>query len=104
MADRIQLTNSLLQQYGPLMGGADLRKAIGYRSAAAFQRAVREKIIDIRVFGIPGRRGKFALTLEVAAWLTVVSNVVDAAILPSTDKSRLENVGEGPNTAEEAEM
>ncbi len=68
-----QLNDELLKQFGPLIGGVDLRKALGFRSAATFQRAVREKTLKIRIFDVPGRRGKFALTADVAAWLTSVS-------------------------------
>lgn len=95
MQDTNQITDSLLRLYGPLIGGADLRKALGYRSAAAFQRAVRENIINFRVFGVPGRRGKFALTMDVAAWLSIVSNTAGVVALPGTIKAQARNVDEG---------
>lgn len=104
MPDRIQLIDSLLHQYGPLIGGADLRKVLGFRSAAAFQHAVREKIINVRIFGIPGRRGKFALTLDVAAWLTTVSNAADAVATSVLDKLHLGATDEDPDGAKEAQM
>ncbi len=69
-----QLNDELLKQFGPLIGGIDLRKALGFRSAATFQRAIREKTLKIPIFDVPGRRGKFALTADVATWLATVSN------------------------------
>lgn len=64
------LKESLLKEFGPLMGGEDLRRALGYRTAPAFARAVRMNAVGVQVFEIPGRRGKFAMTSDVAAWLT----------------------------------
>lgn len=64
-----ELTKKMLKEFGPLMGGEDLRRALGYRTAPAFARAVRLKTVGVRVFEIPGRRGKFALTADVATWL-----------------------------------
>lgn len=64
-----QLQDVMLKEYGPLMGGEDLRRALGYRTWSAFSRAIRSGIAGVDVFEIPGRRGKFALTSEVAAWL-----------------------------------
>ena len=63
------LNDSLLNQYGPLIGGAQLRQALGYPSTPAFSRAVRKGIVGVNVFKIPGRRGTFALTCDVAEWL-----------------------------------
>lgn len=63
------LEKTMLKEFGPLMGGEDLRRALGYRTWAAFARAVRMDGIGIRVFEIPNRRGRFALTADVSAWL-----------------------------------
>lgn len=65
----MSLANLLLEKYGPLMGGAELRRALGFRTPSAFAYAQRAGQLGIRVFDIPGRRGKFALTADVAAWL-----------------------------------
>lgn len=60
---------SLIAQYGPLIGGRDLVRSLGFRTQAAFDKARREQRLPIRVFRIEGRRGRFALTLDVAQWL-----------------------------------
>lgn len=66
------LTEQLLKEFGPLMGGEDLRRALGYKTEPAFARAVRMDTVGIRTFNIPNRRGKFAFTTDVAAWLVML--------------------------------
>jgi hypothetical protein len=63
------LTERMLKEFGPLMGGEELRRALGYRTGPAFSRAVRLNAVGLLVFEIPNRRGKFALTIDVATWL-----------------------------------
>jgi len=67
-----EMTMALLEQYGPLMGGQDLWRTLGYRTWAAFARSARNGSLGVRVFTLSGRKGRFALTMEVAAWLTAV--------------------------------
>lgn len=62
-------TEALVDRYGPLIGGRDLRELLGFRTAAAMQRAMRQGLLKAPVFHIQGRRGVFGLTTEVAAWL-----------------------------------
>lgn len=64
-----ELRESLERRYGPLLTGASLRQALGYPSAAAYRQARRRQQLPVTVFCLPNRRGSFALTLEVAAWL-----------------------------------
>ena len=59
----------LTAQYGPLIGGADLVRALGFRTQAAFDKARAEQRLPIRTFTIDGRRGHFAATAEFARWL-----------------------------------
>ncbi|MEZ5616439.1 MAG: hypothetical protein C3F19_11425 [Rhodocyclales bacterium] len=68
------LAEKMLKEFGPLMGGEDLRRALGYRTSAALARAARMGAVGVAVFDIPNRRGKFALTVDVAAWLTSLRN------------------------------
>lgn len=67
-----KITETMLRLYGPVIGGADLRKALGFRSASAFNRALRLKSINVNVFTMPGRRGRFAFTADVGKWLESV--------------------------------
>lgn len=65
----LQLTSELTARFGVLMSNSDLRQALGYTSADAFRQALYRKTVPVPVFSIPNRRGKFALTTEVASWL-----------------------------------
>lgn len=64
-----QLVADMERQYGPLLGGTALYRALGLPSAAAFRQAVSREALPVQVFAIPHRRGRFALTREVALWL-----------------------------------
>lgn len=57
----------------PLIGGHELWRALGYRNADAFRKAGQRGTLPVRVFAIPGRRGKFAMTSEVYTWLLALS-------------------------------
>lgn len=63
------LDEQLLDRYGPTLGGKELYAALGFRSYGAFHRSKQLGELGINVFTLPGRRGWFALTTEVAAWL-----------------------------------
>lgn len=63
------LERDLTQLHGPMMTGEALRLALGYSSKDAFRQAIARKTIPIPVFGIEKRRGKFALSKDVAAWI-----------------------------------
>lgn len=49
-----------------------MAKVAGFRSAEALKMATKRGRLGFKVFLIPGRRGKFALTADVAAWLESV--------------------------------
>lgn len=59
----------LLERYGPLLTGEVLRASLGYPSQAAFRQSLCRNTTPVKTFRIPGRRGRFALTLDVAQWL-----------------------------------
>lgn len=64
-----ELLNTLMVQYGPTLGGAELYAALGFKTYASFHRSRLRAELGVHVFKIPGRRGWFALTEEVAKWL-----------------------------------
>ncbi len=64
-----ELEKDLLALYGPTMFGKNLHNALGYASGDAFRQAISRKTIPIAVFPIEKRKGKFALTKDVAFWL-----------------------------------
>ncbi len=63
----------LLNRYGPLLGGDELVIILGYKTKSAFYRSIRTKTLGIEVFNIAGRKGKFALTENVANWLNTLN-------------------------------
>lgn len=65
-----ELLNTLMAQYGPTLGGSELYAALGFKTYASFHRSRLRSELGVHVFKIPGRRGWFALTEEVAKWLS----------------------------------
>ncbi len=63
------LVNQLLSRFGPTIGGQDLYSALGFKTYAAFHRSQQRDELGVHVFKLPGRRGWFALTSDVATWL-----------------------------------
>ena len=61
--------NKLYEEYGPLMWGEPLYKTLGYNNNTAFRQSVYRKKCPVDVFEIDGRKGRYAHTHEVAAWL-----------------------------------
>ncbi len=64
-----KLEQDLLERYGPILGSRELQLVMGYRSLDAFRQAVSRNVVPVPIFPIENRRGKFALTMEVARWL-----------------------------------
>lgn len=58
-----------LKNSGPLLTGEKLWRSLGFSSSAAFRQAKMRGQIEIRIFRIPNRRGNFAYTQDVIAWL-----------------------------------
>ena len=67
LADALQ--QDLLHRYGPVIGQDELRQALGYASGDGFRQALARGLVPVPVFAIPHRRGKYALTKDVASWL-----------------------------------
>jgi hypothetical protein len=67
---KIKFESELFDRYGPLIGGKDLQKVLGYRNGDTYRQAVFRKTVPIKTFEIDNRRGRFALTTDIANWLT----------------------------------
>jgi len=65
-----ELQLDLLREYGACIGGKNLRKLLGFTSGSAFRRATTAGRLDLNLFYLPGRKGRFALVTDVAEWLT----------------------------------
>lgn len=80
-----QLLAELLERYGPVLGGQNLRQVLGFASAAAFRKAASRGTLPVPVFNVPNRRGRFALTQEVAAWLCERRRTaISSGVIPPT--------------------
>jgi hypothetical protein len=64
-----EIEHGLHQRHGPVLGGAALYRALGFPTAAAMRQAFSRGKVPVPVFDIPDRRGRFALTRDVAIWL-----------------------------------
>jgi hypothetical protein len=67
--DLSELEGKLVGRYGALMGSAALAEALGFASVNTFRQACWRTKIDIPMFNVPGRAGRFAITYDVARWL-----------------------------------
>ncbi|MBB3814761.1 hypothetical protein FHY13_003132 [Xanthomonas arboricola] len=67
-----EIREGLLRRHGELLTGKALRQCLGFGSVRSFQRAVTEGALPVITFTLPGRRGRFARTRDVAAWLATL--------------------------------
>lgn len=65
----IKLGQDLMDKYGPIVGGEDLRQVLGYKTAAAFRLALKLGDISLTIFNIEKRRGSCALSIDIANWV-----------------------------------
>lgn len=64
-----ELEEDLLTMHGPMMSGKALSGALGFPTNNAFRQALARNTVPVPVFKIALRRGKFALSKDVAIWL-----------------------------------
>jgi hypothetical protein len=69
MATNDDLEDLMVAREGELITGEPLRKSLGFTSERSFSRAVQTGQCPVSVFALPGRRGRFARTRDVARWL-----------------------------------
>lgn len=66
---RSPTTNWLMQEHGPLLCASVAAKLMGFKSTDALRQARIRHRLPVPMFTIEGRRGWFASTETVAAWL-----------------------------------
>ncbi|PZU47452.1 MAG: hypothetical protein DI568_09630 [Sphingomonas sp.] len=76
------MRDELFGIYGPVIGGSDLVRALGYSNAAAFRQARRQGRVGLNIFNLPARRGSFALSADVADWLIAASRTKEEKAMP----------------------
>ena len=59
----------LVRALGATVGGGQLTRALGYPSQDAFRKASHRGRLPVRTFEMVGRRGRFAVTTDIAQWL-----------------------------------
>lgn len=64
-----ELERQLTTRYGVMLGSKDLWRELGFRSPNAFRQALARGTLDVPVFAVQNRRGRFALAKDVAAWV-----------------------------------
>lgn len=70
LALKKKIEADLLTLFGsPLLTVSDMTKALNYSSAASIHQSISKKTFPIKVFNMPNRREKFALTSNVASYL-----------------------------------
>jgi hypothetical protein len=70
--DPKELERDLIATYGHLIGLADLRKILGFKSRSAMRKCIVSGALTLNLFVVPGRRGRFTTPQDIAAWLTAV--------------------------------
>jgi hypothetical protein len=63
------LAIELAARYGPVVGGVDLARLLGFRTSEAMRQSFKRGALSLPLVELQRRRGKFAFTQDVAAWL-----------------------------------
>lgn len=63
---------SLEARFGVVVGGAALWRLLGFRTGDAFRKAAQRQALPVATFTLPNRRGRFARTADIAAWLATL--------------------------------
>ena len=71
-----EIREELLLRHGELMSGKHLCQCLGFANVRAFRRAIAHGAVPVMTFTLPGRRGRFARTRDVAAWLVTLGKLV----------------------------
>ena len=69
-SDPLLLEQLLLREYGALVDSSATAHLLGYRTSAALSKARQRGRLPVPMQTIPGRRGWFATTADIARWLT----------------------------------
>ena len=81
-----QITQHLLQTYGPIIGGDKLWQILSFKSRQAFDRSVQRKRIGLPLFRPEGRDGVFVLAPDLAEHLVMQSQ---AALLNRNEQAQM---------------
>lgn len=74
--DAKEIEEDLVLRYGTILSGESLKNALGFSSMFALKQAITRNKIPVPLFKLENRRGRFALTKDVAAYLSKKRNNV----------------------------
>ncbi|WP_256647080.1 hypothetical protein [Thermomonas paludicola] len=77
MAQQDALETQYLRAFGAVLSAAQTAQVLGYRSTAALAKARSRGQLPIKMFALPHRRGLFANTVDIAAWMTSQQSSVE---------------------------
>lgn len=83
-----RLLQSLIADWGYVVGSAGLRQALGFPSQAALRQAIVRGDVPVPVFTIEGRKGWFALAHDLASWLASRGSSPKHPVEPSPQTAR----------------
>lgn len=63
------IESELIEKYGHLLNMEALRKTLAFSTVGALQQSINRGSLNIPIFSIENRKGKFALAKDVAEWL-----------------------------------
>lgn len=64
------IEQQLLQEHGILVSGDALHKVLGFRSKMAFRKSLERGTVEVPIISFKNRRGKYALSTDIADWIT----------------------------------
>ena len=67
--DESPMARWLLKEHGPFLPASVTAKVLGFKSTEALRQARSRQQLPVPMFAIEGRRGWFASTTAVAAWI-----------------------------------
>ena len=65
----VSIESELIEKYGHLLNMEALRKTLAFPTVGALQQSINRGSLEIPIFSIENRKGKFALAKDVAKWL-----------------------------------
>lgn len=72
----------LREKFGELIPVRELARMLGYSSVSALNKSADRGHLPFRLVQLPGRRGRFAFSRDVAAWLESIRGEADSLAIP----------------------
>lgn len=66
---RQEVLNDLMKNHGHMIGMRHLYRVMGFPTYDALKQCLLRKQLDLNLFYLDGRKGRYAMTSDVADWL-----------------------------------